>query len=115
MNERITENIVRDELEKKGYRSDETITIEEQKSQNPIIQKCLKNASKSGKGSGKPEFLIQSACLAQSLPTKRVPDMWESARFRGIFLASAFSSPQTESTPTHTQVTQAVGKPSKDD
>ncbi len=61
MNERITENIVRDELDKKGYRSDETITIEEQKSQNPIIQKCLKNASKSGKGSGKPEFLIQSA------------------------------------------------------
>lgn len=61
MNERITENIVRDELEKQGYRADDTITIEEQKSQNPIIQKCLKNASKSGKGSGKPEFIIQSS------------------------------------------------------
>ena len=53
-------------------------------------------------------FGFQSACLAQSLPTKRVPDMWESARFRSIFLASAFSYSQTESTPAHTQVTQAV-------
>jgi hypothetical protein len=32
------------------------------------------------------------------------PDVWESARFTGIFLASGFSCSQTESTPTHTQV-----------
>jgi hypothetical protein len=34
---------------------------------------------------------FQSARLAQSLPTKRAPDVWESARFTSIFLASGFS------------------------
>lgn len=43
-----------------GSTSDENIIIEEQKSENPIIQKCLQSASKSGKGVGKPEFLIRS-------------------------------------------------------
>lgn len=59
-NERITENIVRDILDDLGYREDEDITIEEQKSNNPRIQKCLQSASKSGKGVGKPEFIITS-------------------------------------------------------
>lgn len=59
-NERITENIVRDFLYDLGYKDDENIIIEEQKSENPIIQKCLQSASKSGKGVGKPEFLIRS-------------------------------------------------------
>lgn len=58
-NERITENIVRDFLDDLGYRDDENITIEEQKSSTTRIQKCLQNASKSGKGIGKPEFIIQ--------------------------------------------------------
>ena len=48
--------------------------------------------------------------------TKRAPDpstssgqaVWESARFRSIFLASGFSCSQTLSTPAHTQVTQTV-------
>lgn len=58
-NERITENIVRDFLFDLGYKNDENIVIEEQKSESPIVQKCLKNASKAGKGVGKPEFLIR--------------------------------------------------------
>ena len=41
-------------------------------------------------------------------PTKRAPDVWDSAAFSSIFLASGFSCSQTESTPAHTQVTQAV-------
>jgi hypothetical protein len=43
--------------------------------------------------------------------TKRAPDVWESARFRSIFLASGFSCSQAESTPAHTQVTQSVSPP----
>jgi len=39
-----------------------------------------------GGGSG-----FQSASLAQSQLTKRAPDVWESARFTSIFLASGFS------------------------
>lgn len=59
-NERVTENIVRDYLYDLGYKDDESIIVEEQKSENPIIQKCLQSASKSGKGVGKPEFMIRS-------------------------------------------------------
>ena len=44
-------------------------------------------------------------------PTKRAPDVWESARFTGIFLASSFPCSQTLSTPAHTQVTQTVSLP----
>ena len=57
MNERITENIVRDILNtnQKQYSK---VTIEEQKSENKRIEKLLKNASKQGDGTGKPEFII---------------------------------------------------------
>ncbi len=55
MNERITENLVRKNLKLKWYSG---LSIEEQKSKNPKIIKLLKNASKSWKGSWKPEFLI---------------------------------------------------------
>jgi hypothetical protein len=41
--------------------------------------------------------------------TKRAPDVWDSAAFSSIFLASSFSCSQALSTPAHTQVTQAVG------
>jgi len=44
----------------------------------------------------------------KSVPTKRAPDKWESARFTGIFLASSFSCSQAESTPAHLRVTQTV-------
>lgn len=57
-NERITENIVRKKLERVGITEEKGFIIEEQKSANPIIEKLLKNASKSGAGVGKPEFLI---------------------------------------------------------
>jgi len=42
-------------------------------------------------------------------PTKRAPDVWDSAAFSSIFLASSFFCSQAESTPAHTQVTQTVG------
>jgi hypothetical protein len=44
-------------------------------------------------------------------PTKRAPDVWDSAAFSSIFLASSFSCSQAESTPAHTQVTQTVSQP----
>lgn len=56
-NERITENIVRKLLKDNGYNNDSVI-IEEQKSSNPKIDKLLKNASKSGNGCGRPEFIV---------------------------------------------------------
>jgi type I restriction-modification system DNA methylase subunit len=57
MNERNTENIVRDIL-KENKKKYSKVTIEEQKSHNPRIEKLLKNASKQGHGVGKPEFII---------------------------------------------------------
>ena len=57
-NERITENIVREKLKNVGITESNGFLIEEQKSQNPLIDKLLKNASKSGGGIGKPEFII---------------------------------------------------------
>jgi len=44
------------------------------------------------------------------VPTKRAPDVWESAAFSSIFLASSFPCSQALSTPAHTQVTQTVGR-----
>lgn len=57
-NERITENIVRKKLTQVGITETNDFLIEEQKSQNPLIEKLLKSASKSGDGAGKPEFLV---------------------------------------------------------
>ena len=59
-NERTTENIVRDALRGLGYYdSDNSIQIEEQKSNVEAIKRLLKSASKSGKGgTGAPEFII---------------------------------------------------------
>lgn len=61
-NERITEQIVRDMLRDFGYYDENnSISVEEQKSGNPLITKCLRRASKSGgRGFGRPEFLIGS-------------------------------------------------------
>ncbi len=41
-------------------------------------------------------------------PTKRAVDVWESAAFSSIFLASSFFCSQAESTPAHTPLTQTV-------
>jgi hypothetical protein len=43
-------------------------------------------------------------------PTMRAPDVWDSAAFSSIFLASSFSCSQTESTPAPAPVTQTVGR-----
>lgn len=54
-NEKKTENLVRKHFEIHDFE----ITIEEQKSDNPRIQKLLRSASKAGKGPGYPDFIIQ--------------------------------------------------------
>ena len=55
INESKTMNIVRKHFEE----YDSEITIEEQKSDTPRIQKLLRSASKAGKGRGYPDFIIQ--------------------------------------------------------
>lgn len=57
-NERNTEQIVRNLLRDLGYYDDKNCVIEEQSSRNPRIKKALRNASKSGSGVGKPEFIV---------------------------------------------------------
>ncbi|CAC9613382.1 hypothetical protein [uncultured Gammaproteobacteria bacterium] len=56
LNERETENIVRQHFQKDKLFKD--IIFEEQSSNNPRITKLLKNASKKSNGIGKPEFII---------------------------------------------------------
>lgn len=58
-NEKKTENLSRRLLVAAGIFDNGDFIVEEQKSDNPIIQKLLKNASKSGTGLGKPEFIIR--------------------------------------------------------
>lgn len=57
-NERKTEMIFRNLVRNKGFYDNNKITLEEQKSDNPKINKLLKNASKKGNGKGFPEFII---------------------------------------------------------
>ena len=57
MNERITEDIVRDALKANKIKYPKVI-IEEQKSKNSRIRKLLQYASKNGLGMGNPEFII---------------------------------------------------------
>ena len=62
-NEKNTENAVRDLIRELGYYIEEEkgiISIEEQGTENLEFKKSLKNASKSGRGIGKPEFIIYS-------------------------------------------------------
>ena len=63
LNERITENIVRDSLHALGYLSpDCDVIVEEQKSQIAEVARLLKNGSKTGAGGrGCPEFIISSS------------------------------------------------------
>lgn len=56
MNERITENFVRDHFKNDPLFS--TIKLEEQKSYTKRVTDLLLGASKSGKGIGKPEFIV---------------------------------------------------------
>jgi type I restriction enzyme M protein len=57
-NEKKTENLSRRLLSRVGIFDNDNFLVEEQKSDNPLIQKLLKSASKSGSGTGKPEFII---------------------------------------------------------
>ena len=47
----------------------------------------------------------------KNCPTKRAPDVWDSAAFSSIFLASSFFCSQTESQPAQNPLTQTVGQP----
>lgn len=58
MSEWITEDIVREHFKQDPLVKTSKVIIEEQKSQTPRINKLLKNASKKGSGTGKPEFII---------------------------------------------------------
>ena len=51
-NERKTEQYVRESLRRRGYYDNRRVTVEEQRSDNPKIQKLLKAASKRGGGIG---------------------------------------------------------------
>ncbi len=62
LNERITENLVRDRLRKLKYYDSEAVTIEEQRSDVAAIKRLLRGASKTGGvGSGYPEFIITTS------------------------------------------------------
>lgn len=56
-NERITEDIVREKF-KQNKKTCPSARIEEQLTKNPILEKLLQTASKSGEGKGKPEFIV---------------------------------------------------------
>lgn len=58
-NEKKTEKMTRDFLAAVGIYDSNDFIVEEQKSDNPKIQKLLQKASKSGNGLGKPEFIIR--------------------------------------------------------
>jgi type I restriction enzyme M protein len=65
LSERITEELVRKTFRNKDF--EKFFNIEEQKSSNPIIKKYLKNASKVGNGSGKPEFILMQRDNTENL------------------------------------------------
>lgn len=58
VNERKTEQLVRNMLKDRGYLNNSLIVVEEQSSDNPKIDKLLKFASKAGIRKGFPEFII---------------------------------------------------------
>lgn len=59
MNERKTEELVRERLRSLGYYDDESCYIDEQKSRDVEVQKLLRTAGKGGNGGiGSPEFII---------------------------------------------------------
>jgi len=103
MNERKTEAIVRELLRKAAYYDSKDIVIEEQKSDNPKIDKFLKNASKRGSGVGLPEFIISSKansnfiivieCKAEpSKHQSKTKDKYADYAVDGVLLYSSFLS-----------------------
>lgn len=65
LNERITENLVRDQLRELGFYADDADTrVEEQRSQIAEIKKLLRGASKTGgAGVGAPEFIVTATSV----------------------------------------------------
>ncbi len=62
MNERKTEGLIENRLKDLAYCDvGNGIVIEKQQSDSPRITKLLRNASKSGSGQGRPEFIITSS------------------------------------------------------
>lgn len=61
MNEAITVDLVRDYLNELGYFRDKSLVIEREVTQNPQIDKLLKNASKVGNKEGHPDFIITNS------------------------------------------------------
>lgn len=59
-NEAKTSAIFREMLRSAGYYDNNDIVVEEQKSDNPKIDKLLKNASKKGSKNGYPDFILWS-------------------------------------------------------
>jgi type I restriction-modification system DNA methylase subunit len=101
VNERITEEIVRDHF--KNDKDYSIVTKEEQKSRNPKINKLLLNASKSGGGCGRPEFifsfkehrelLIIVECKADKLKHEsETGDQYKDYAVDGVKLYSSFLS-----------------------
>ncbi len=67
MSERKTEKLIRDQFSALGYDVDGVI-LEEQKSDNPDINKLLKGASKAGTGrKGAPEFIVSATAYPDML------------------------------------------------
>lgn len=60
LNERLTESLVRDKFRNLGYYNSEDLSVEEQRSSIPRVDKLLQTASKKGSGKGYPEFIITS-------------------------------------------------------
>lgn len=98
-NERKTENIVR----KHFTQFEKECLIEEQKSENPKIDKLLKNASKKGNGAGYPEFIISFSdypdflivveCKAKpSKHESKTRDKYAECAVDGVLLYSSFLS-----------------------
>lgn len=67
MNERITEQMTRDALRRNFYYDRKHFNIEEQMSSSLKISTLLRGASKSGKGIGRPEFIITSTFVQNLL------------------------------------------------
>lgn len=61
VNERITENLIRDAFVDLGYREHPDLVVEEQSSRSAEIARLLRTASKTGRGGkGSPEFIVTS-------------------------------------------------------
>lgn len=104
MNERKTEDLVEENLRENGYYNLESgVIVEKQKSDIIRINKLLKNASKRGKGAGKPEFIIHSTSHSNFLivieckadPRKHVSktlDRYSEYAVDGVLLYAAYLS-----------------------